>query len=285
MFKPLTREDLKVKLFEIRGEIKGEHVVRVGQHKYFDSVRRWRFYVFGSTSFLGSPWDPILANESSSNEVVYIDCTTKRVDTNKLKERASNAFEDMKDQSPQGTNEVSRGSNSAYSTIRKNTEERQVVVTPQKLKSELFSVYKLDHDPVPVNPTKNAMTAPWGKRNYVNPPFKYASGFLLRACDLAKSSDTYSVFLVPSPFKNLWFREIVLSGCVQHITFLRHGLSFDGYKNTCPVPLILIHIGPRGAVLKDGSAEIPCSFYDPVPRNRRLRSHKIYEELPGELAR
>lgn len=259
---------------------------RVGIAEFFRGEKHHRFFVFGATQIGNSPWAVIYSEESKKDEIVYVDCLDREkvmksaVCATRLKHRASKAFETFKHTAPAVSNTAAASNNASLFAGIRSAQSPQVVQTPSALYTDLFRAYALKHDPCPVKPLHDAMMDPWGARNFVNPPFRYMSGFFFRACELARQNGAYSVFLVPAPFKTCWFAEVVRSGCVLHITFLRWGLCFQAYDKPCPLELNLVHIGPGGARPGGGGEyTIPSSFYDPVDR-KRLASLAHLRSLP-----
>lgn len=133
----------------------------------------------------------------------------------------------------------------------------QVVLTPRVFVEYLHGFFNFDHDPCPLHSEMDAMVAPWGRRNYCNPPFRHADAFLLRALSLAESEGVRTVMLIPARTKTVWFNNLIRHKMCRSIVFLRHGLRFQGYRNAFPSSLMLVIIGP-------GSVPLKMLFWDPL---------------------
>ena len=70
--------------------------------------------------------------------------------------------------------------------------------TPQALFDHLNAEFHFDFDPCPDNPTFDGLKVPWGRSNFVNPPFAgpVAEAFLDRCCDEGEDGKTV-VLLYP----------------------------------------------------------------------------------------
>lgn len=115
------------------------------------------------------------------------------------------------------------------------------------------------------------MKSSWGKRSYVNPPFRHTGAFAWRAAEQANMYGNKTVIICPALVQAKWRTQLVLTGNVHAYVFLRSGIKFDGYEKKMPLPLSLILIGPKrsGEVRK-----VPVFFWDPCKTmcTRRLPS-------------
>lgn len=81
-------------------------------------------------------------------------------------------------------------------------------ITPPALMDALASEFSFDFDPCPYPPPEgyNSLVLPWGKSNYVNPPFNKKdapfggpSAFVRKAVEEQKQGNT-SAFILPLPW-------------------------------------------------------------------------------------
>lgn len=238
--------------------------------------------VLVSTRINNSPYASVITKESSKMKLFLIDRGVRDKRTSQFyTTRASKAYEKLKMLDPITNFDHSASTATSAHTSRVKKDENQVVETPDHFKQMIYEAYNIDHDPCPVKPQFDAMVADWGKRNFVNPPFGEAAGFFHRAIELYKTKGAYSVILSPVPFALKWFSNILLSGCISHITLLRGGMAFKGYKDGCPLPLCLIHIGPGGVKGGEGRYDMPVSLFDSKKEQsrRQKQSSEIHKHL------
>jgi hypothetical protein len=141
------------------------------------------------------------------------------------------------------------------------------VATPGALKRAIYKRYQIDHDPCPLNghitgPDGLDRSIPWGKRNYLNPPYIKSGieAFVDRAIEeMALGNASY--FLMPFRASLLYFHR-----AMEHCTgvrFLTRNIRFEGYKHPLPQQLVLMEFEPgrpakfrRGALGEDEVWEI-----------------------------
>jgi hypothetical protein len=120
----------------------------------------------------------------------------------------------------------------------------QSIATPEPLKQAIYERYQIDHDPCPLNghvtgPDGLDRTIPWGKRNYINPPYVKAGieAFVDRAIEEMKlGNDSY--FLMPFRASLLYYHT-----AMRHCTgllFLGRNIKFEGYNSPFPQQLVLM---------------------------------------------
>ena len=262
------------------GETTRRSSLSVGE--FFCSVKPVRLICFGSTRFEKSPWPVVFSEDSEIDEILYIDCLDHskykmREDTSKA--NCSRFYEE------DNQNRKAPAERDTLNKIKAKTgfgacgkqDSPQVVCTPQALFDKLKNFFHFDYDPCPVLPLYDAMISSWGQSNFVNPPFKYTDAFCFRACDLTKTTSAISVLLIPVPFKNCWFSNIVRSGCLKMVYLIR-AVIFEGYSKRMPLDMCLLVIGPNGVsrtgqVLNGlGTFHIPLRFYDYEPPIKFIQS-------------
>ncbi len=120
----------------------------------------------------------------------------------------------------------------------------QSIATPEPLKRAIWERYDIDHDPCPLDghltgPDGLDRNLPWGKRNYINPPYVKAGieAFVKRAIEeMARGNDSF--FLMPFRASLLYYHE-----AMQHCTgirFLGRNIKFEGYNSPFPQQLVLM---------------------------------------------
>lgn len=214
-----------------------------------------------------SPWPVVFERPSHENSITFIPRQPpyKCDSDERAKRKASDAFLSLKHVEALKTHDKTVDGRGVYVSLANNSP--QVVETPDDLMEKLEKKFKFDFDPCPVNPKQDAMNIEWGLMNFVNPPFKYVHGFLVKASEQALKGKT-SVFLIPNPFKNNSFTGVLNKGVIRGITFLRRGFCFKGYKEPMPLQMVLMEIGPPSG------KPIRISFWDPCPEKRRIKSVK-----------
>jgi hypothetical protein len=102
----------------------------------------------------------------------------------------------------------------------------------------LDAEFHFDHDPCPIGGTLGLLE-PWGKMNYVNPP--YGRGLIdwFNKALLEKQSGNSSVFNVPARTDTKWFHDFVLPHA-DEIRFVRGRLKFGHAKHGAPFPSIIV---------------------------------------------
>lgn len=196
-----------------------------------------------------------------------------RVSAQHAMRKASEGFEGLRAVSGKSEHRAHTASSSVFGLVRK-ADSAQVVQTPAWFLAELRRAYPFDFDPAPVHPAQDAMGIDWGQLNYVNPPFRYTHGFLAKAVEQAKQRGCRSVFLIPEPFQCTWFSDLLMEGCFRRVIFLRSGIRFDGYDRPCPLPLLLLEVGPPLEVHPERGVELPLHFWDPCQKRRKIPSDR-----------
>lgn len=110
--------------------------------------------------------------------------------------------------------------------------------TPKWLYDELNREFHFDFDPCPLNSNFNGLTVPWGKRNYINPPYGRAiTQWIVKAYEVSAGGGL-CVMLLPARTDTRWWHEYVMKA--YEIRFIRGRLKFGDSKNSAPFPSAIV---------------------------------------------
>lgn len=124
------------------------------------------------------------------------------------------------------------------------TRNNDSVATPADFYQALDEAYHFDHDPCPLNGTDGLdYNIPWGKSNYINPPYSNIKPFIVRAIHEMKTNGARSVMLVPSRPNARYVNELVYPNA-HRIWFLSAQMKFAGYTTSLSHSLVLIVFEP-----------------------------------------
>lgn len=129
---------------------------------------------------------------------------------------------------------------------QKPHERKQIVITPpwllQLLNNRYGPLVDMCPDPRPVDFDSLDPKTVWGQQNYLNPPYNNIAPFIERAIQEWETRKKGSIFLVPARVHSSWYLNFI-HGKYQVIP-LQGELTFTGYHNAFPFPVIIIVIGP-----------------------------------------
>lgn len=102
--------------------------------------------------------------------------------------------------------------------------------TPQWLYDKLNEEFNFDFDPCPLHADFNGLEIPWGKCNFVNPPYnrKDKPKFIKKAYEEFKLGKT-CVLLIPVATSTKQFHEIIYPNA--EIRFLKGRVAFIGVNS------------------------------------------------------
>ena len=115
----------------------------------------------------------------------------------------------------------------------------QFAQTPTALYDELDAENHFDFDPCPVNPQFDGLSVPWGKSNYVNPPYDSIEKWIRKALE-EKKQGKKSVFLIPVRTSTKYFHNLILPNALK-IEFLEGRIRFKGYDSSAPFCSMLVY--------------------------------------------
>lgn len=107
--------------------------------------------------------------------------------------------------------------------------------TPIDFYNKLNEEFNFDFDPCSLNteeitPDKDGLLIPWGKRNFVNPPYsrKLKEAFIKRAVEESKKGNL-CVCLLPVSTSTKLFHEVILPNA-SDIRFIKGRIKFCGFN-------------------------------------------------------
>lgn len=100
--------------------------------------------------------------------------------------------------------------------------------TPKDLYDKLNEEFNFDFDPCPLHADFDGIEAPWGKRNFINPPYNRVDKprFIERAFREWSMNDATCVLLIPAATSTRQFHDLILPNA--EIRFVRGRVAFDG---------------------------------------------------------
>lgn len=99
--------------------------------------------------------------------------------------------------------------------------------TPKDLYNKLDEEFHFDFDPCPLNSTFDGLSVPWGKSNFINPPYsrKLKEAFIIKASQIANEGNI-CVLLIPVSTSTKVFHEYIYGKA--EIRFLQGRVKFSG---------------------------------------------------------
>jgi len=115
---------------------------------------------------------------------------------------------------------------------RSGDAEDDDISTPPDLYASLDAEFHFDYDPCPLRAQFDGLARPWGKSNYINPPYNRRDKpkFIQRAYDEWKKGNT-CVLLIPAATSTKQFHELIYPHA--EIRFLEGRVRF--YKDGAPM--------------------------------------------------
>lgn len=99
--------------------------------------------------------------------------------------------------------------------------------TPKELYDLLDAEFHFDFDPCPLNSTVDGLSIPWGKSNFINPPYsrKLKELFIKKAVEVSHGG-AVCVLLLPVSTSTKIFHDLIYGKA--EIRFLRGRVKFEG---------------------------------------------------------
>ena len=126
----------------------------------------------------------------------------------------------------------------------------QFAQTPDYIIKPLHKEFKFNSDPCPAKPKFDGLTVPWGKRNYLNPPYKTISPWVQKAVSEMQRGNL-SVFLIPFRPQTLYFKDVIWP-YASEIRFLKERVQFKNYDAPAPFAVVIVVFRP-GKVIRSSS--------------------------------
>lgn len=97
--------------------------------------------------------------------------------------------------------------------------------TPQWLYDELNAEFNFDFDPCPIQATFDGLAMPWGKSNFINPPYNRIDKprFIQKAYEEWRGGAT-CVLLIPAATSTKQFHDLILPNA--EVRFLKGRIAF-----------------------------------------------------------
>lgn len=115
------------------------------------------------------------------------------------------------------------------------TQKSQHWSTPEEMYESLNKEFCFDADPCPLY----GGSTNWGKRNFINPPYKYAHDWLrLAESKIDQGEADLCVFLLPSRTGTAWFHEY--ANKTTEIRFIRGRLQFNNCGINAPFDSLIM---------------------------------------------
>lgn len=106
--------------------------------------------------------------------------------------------------------------------------------TPVDFYERLNREFHFDFDPCPLNPQFDGLSIPWGKCNFMNPPYGRVIGKWIKKA----SENPVTVCLLPARTDTRWFHDYIYGRA--EIRFIKGRLKFGGGKNSAPFPSMVV---------------------------------------------
>lgn len=122
--------------------------------------------------------------------------------------------------------------------------------TPKLFYEALNDEFNFDFDPCPTNPKFDGLLIPWGKCNFVNPPYsrKYQKLWLKKGFEEYKKGKTV-IFLIPARTDTIMWHKYCMAA--NEIRFIKGRLKFSNAKSGAPFPSCIVIFKANPASGKD----------------------------------
>ena len=106
----------------------------------------------------------------------------------------------------------------------------------------LYEEFNFDFDPCPVDPQFDGLSIDWGKRNFVNPPYKNIALWISKGYQEWLKGKLI-VFLIPARTDTKYFHNWIYP--FAELRFIKGRLKFDDEKGSAPFPSLICVLRPR----------------------------------------
>ena len=118
----------------------------------------------------------------------------------------------------------------------------QFAQTPEYILGPLHKEFKFTSDPCPAKPKFDGLVVPWGKRNFLNPPYKDIGSWLKKAVEELQKGNL-SVFLIPFRPQTSYHSKYI-QPYASEIRFLEDRVKFKGYLAPAPFSVVVVVFRP-----------------------------------------
>jgi len=115
--------------------------------------------------------------------------------------------------------------------------------TPQAFYDKLNQEFNFTFDPCPSAPTFDGLNIPWGKRNFINPPYGRKIKAWIKKAYEESLNNKLCVLLIPSRTDTKWWHDYIMKS--NNIRFIKGRLKFSNYKNSAPFPSCVVVFEPK----------------------------------------
>lgn len=141
----------------------------------------------------------------------------------------------------------------------RNLDHKDHWQTPPEFKAKLNKKYNFDFDPCPLEAYFDGLIIPWGKSNFVNPPYSQnlKDKFVHKALKESKKGKL-CVMLLPVSTSTILFKDVIEPNITKPVHFEKGRLPFIGInsKGQC-VNYHLIQEVPDFSIIKHEGKLIP----------------------------
>lgn len=111
--------------------------------------------------------------------------------------------------------------------------------TPKDVYDALNAGFSFNFDPCPLSekPENDGLSIPWGKCNFVNPPYSDIAKWCEKAYNEWQTGKTV-VMLIPSRTDTKYWHSYVMKA--TEIRFIKGRLRFGNAKNSAPFPSCVV---------------------------------------------
>lgn len=106
--------------------------------------------------------------------------------------------------------------------------------TPKWLYDELNLEFHFGFDPCPLGGGIDGLSIPWGKCNYINPPYGRTIGLWIKKA----YENRLSVMLLPARTDTKWWHDYCMKA--DEIRWIKGRLKFGDSKNSAPFPSCIV---------------------------------------------
>jgi site-specific DNA-methyltransferase (adenine-specific) len=114
--------------------------------------------------------------------------------------------------------------------------------TPALTYAGLNAEFDFDFDPCPVSPKFDGLAIDWGKRNFVNPPYKSLKLWVEKSW-LEFKKGKLVVMLIPARTDTIAFHQYCIKA--HEIRFIKGRLCFNDNKKRAPFPSMIVIFKPK----------------------------------------